>query len=224
LRPELNMNQREEPILFQREGPPTCPVPPQRRRLIKKSPRWRRGEVTSRDRNDAPRRRPLQPGSAIVHVREPRLAERGLETEEGYEQRHVAPKGALAEPWRRIGPLAADGADCLRRSRGPDNRNSRRWDRPCHRNPRNAAPPAPARHAPSAPSDATREPARSNRACGSSACGSAAVTTGALAQGAPGRKTRGLADILKFGLPLAYALAADAARAPTPWSARPTQA
>ena len=175
------MNQREEPILFQREGPPPYPVPPQIHRLIKKSPRWRRGEVTSRDRNDAPRRRPLQPGSAIVHVREPRLAERGLETEDGYEQRLVAPKGALAEPWRRIGPLAADGADCFGRGRGPDNRNPRRWDRPRprHRNPWDATPRAPARHAPSAACKATRDRARSNRACWGSACAEAAVTTGA---------------------------------------------
>ena len=178
--PELNMNQREEPILFQREGPPPCPVPPP----DQKSPPWRRGQVTSRDRNDAPKRRPLQPGSAIVHVREPRLAERGLETEDGYEQRHVAPKGALAEPWRRIGPLAADGADCFGRGRGPDNRNPRRWGRPRPWDPGNATPRAPARHAPSAACKAARDRARSNRACGSSACGSAAVTTGALAQGA----------------------------------------
>ena len=119
-------------------------------------------------------------GSAIVHVREPRLA--GLETEDGYEQRHVAPTGALAEPWRRIGPLTADGADRHRRSRGPDRDACRRG--PCrrdpgHRNPWNATPRAPARHAPSAACKAARDRARSNRACGSSACGSAAVTTGA---------------------------------------------
>jgi hypothetical protein len=34
------------------------------------------------------------------------------------------------------------GADCFGRGRGPDNRNPRRWDRTCHRNPRHATPPA----------------------------------------------------------------------------------
>ena len=118
-------------------------------------------------------------GSAIVHVREPRLAERGLETEDDYEQRHVAPKGALAEPWRRIGPLTADGAGCFGRRRGPDNRDPRRRGRPRDWDPGNATPRAPARHAPSAACKAARDRARSTRACGSSACGSAAVTTGA---------------------------------------------
>jgi hypothetical protein len=62
----------------------------------------------------------------------------------------VAPKGALAEPWRRIGPRTADGADCFGRSRGPSNRNARRWDGSRHRNTRDATPPAPAQHTPSA--------------------------------------------------------------------------
>ena len=163
------------------------PVPPKGRRLIKKSPR-ERGPSSFRFKRFGmmlPNAVPFNPpnvgsvGSAIVHVREPRLAERGLETEDANEQRHVAPKGALAEPWRRIGPLTAVGAGCFGRRRGPDNRDPRRWGRSRHRNPWDATPRAPARHAPSAACKAARDRARSNRACWGSACAEAAVTTGA---------------------------------------------